>query len=63
MIANENHKSCRRTLLSRIARLAYIVHQLQDMKHDNCPAVWFPMDDLDRLQDVITKLRRKAETK
>jgi hypothetical protein len=53
------HTNCRQSLLTKLARIGYLVNQMRDMKHDNCPYT-APIDfeSLQAIDDVVTKLRR-----
>jgi len=53
------HKYCRRAAKRRIERLSYLVHQLMDMKRDDCPAMrTLSQEALQKVQTTIDDLRR-----
>lgn len=58
-VAPEHHKPCKAMALRRIERLSYLVHQLMDMKRDDCPAMHtVSQEDLQKVQTAVDELRR-----
>jgi hypothetical protein len=63
---NSKHKSCNRTVKSKLERISFLINNLRDMYHDNCPAI--PKREkigyrISELDAALINLRYEIETK